>query len=110
MQQLVYFTGVGVLPGFVVQLDLLDGGSILAELFPITPREIHPGYLIGSDRILTVRSGLFSLGNESELETIIYQADGYERTRHTNTTTVDGVTFSQVDLNPGEIAIIKERV
>ena len=60
--------------------------------------------------MLTVRSGLFSLGNASDLETIIYQADGYERLRHTNTVTVDGVTFSQVELQPGEIAVINERI
>lgn len=49
-------------------------------MFPITPVELHEGYVIGEDRIITNRSGQFGWGDVSLHETHIFDETGRERT------------------------------
>jgi len=62
---------------------LLDRGGILftafsAEfpMFPITPVELHSGYVIGKERILTNRSGQFGWGDDSSAEVHVFDGQG----------------------------------
>ena len=84
--------------------------SAAARLFPFTPLELHEGYLIGEERILTARSGLFGWNDRSQTRVFAYGAegrliDGFEAPRRT----VEGAVFTEVRLPPGGIAVI-ERV
>ena len=41
-----------------------------------TPLELHSGYVIGKERIITKRSGLFGWGDDSQFEVHIYDRVG----------------------------------
>lgn len=55
-----------------------DYPSITAEMFPCTPLELHPGYVLGEERILTNTSGNFGWGDASHFTVHVYGADGRE--------------------------------
>lgn len=52
--------------------------TITKHMYPITPVELHEGYLIGKERILTNRSGLFGWGDTSRHEVHVYDGTGRE--------------------------------
>lgn len=47
-------------------------------MFPITPRELHEGFIIGQERILTNRSGRFGWGDASRHEVHVFNNEGIE--------------------------------
>ena len=47
-------------------------------MFPITPVELHEGYIIGQERIVTNRSGLFGWGDDSRHEVHVFDDQGRE--------------------------------
>lgn len=52
--------------------------SITAQMFPCTPIELHPGYVLGEERILTNTSGNFGWGDGSGARVHVYGPDGRE--------------------------------
>jgi hypothetical protein len=52
--------------------------TLTEYMFPITPVELGTGYIIGQERILTNRSGLFGWGDKSEFEVHIFDRTGKE--------------------------------
>ncbi len=77
----------------------------MSEMFPFTPIEIWPGYLIGAERIITVKSGSFGWNTQEPLELFVYARDGRMKARN-SIPAGTGPTFASVDLSPGEMAII----
>jgi len=74
-----------------VMLNALDYGCLYAwygsnfsvphatlteHMYPITPLEIHAGYVIGKERIITNRSGLFGWNDASGHRAYVYDRDG----------------------------------
>ena len=49
-----------------------------AYMFPFTPIELHSGTVIGKQRILTNRSGLFGWGDRSQFEAHVFDREGRE--------------------------------
>jgi len=47
-------------------------------MYPITPLELHEGYIIGNERIITNRSGLFGWGDNSNHEVHVFNDEGRE--------------------------------
>jgi hypothetical protein len=47
-------------------------------MFPITPLELHEGYIIGRERIVTNTSGYFGWGDGSTHEVHVYDETGRE--------------------------------
>jgi len=47
-------------------------------MYPITPLELHEGYVIGRERILTKKSGLFGWGDKSRHEVHVFDHRGRE--------------------------------
>ena len=47
-------------------------------MYPITPVELHEGYIIGRERIITKKSGLFGWGDASEHEVHVFDDTGTE--------------------------------
>lgn len=47
-------------------------------MYPFTPLELHEGYVIGEERIITNRSGVFGWGDESEHEVHVFNEEGRE--------------------------------
>ena len=50
--------------------------SLTAYMFPFTPIELHRGYLIGEERILTRKSGLFGWGDSSSFDVHVFDRTG----------------------------------
>ncbi|MFV1964859.1 MAG: hypothetical protein ACC628_05515 [Pirellulaceae bacterium] len=74
-----------------VMLNALDYGCLYAwygsdfsmpyetlteHMYPITPLEIHAGYVMGEERIITNRSGLYGWNDASEFRAYIYDREG----------------------------------
>jgi len=47
-------------------------------MYPFTPLELHEGYVIGEERIITNRSGLFGWGDASRHEVHVFDGEGRE--------------------------------
>ncbi len=71
-------------------------------MFPITPVELGEGYIIGKERILTAKSGLFSFGDAAPVETHFFNAQGVETPKTLPTVVKDGKTYYKVELEEFE--------
>lgn len=79
-----------------------------AHLFPFTPIELHAGYLIGRERILTARSGLFGWNDRSRARAYVYRPDGTLVTGFTAPRReLEGKTYTELRLPPGGLGIIE---
>lgn len=73
--------------------------TLTSYMFPITPIELHQGYIIGKERILTNRSGLFGWGDSSKHEVHVFDDKGKEAPDFKAPTVVkDGKTFTELRL------------
>ena len=84
-------------------------------MFPITPTELHEGFIIGEERIVTNRSGLFGWNDASEHEVHVFDDEGQEverklASRYAKLIERDGKTFTELRLPEGwSAAIIRRR-
>jgi len=84
--------------------------TLTRYMFPITPVELHEGYLIGEDRIITNRSGLFGFGDTSQHEVHVFNDQGVEVPGFAAPLiTKDGQTFSELRLAEDWSAAILRR-
>jgi hypothetical protein len=75
--------------------------------FPFTPIELHQGYLLGKERIITMHSGSYAWPNAAVQATIRYfDKDGKIRATE-GPLTVSAKERAKVDLGEGEIAVIE---
>jgi hypothetical protein len=66
-------------------------------MFPTTPLELHEGYLLGKERIVTKVSGLFGWGDRSQHEVHVFDAEGREVKDFKAPTVVrDGQTYTEL--------------
>jgi hypothetical protein len=85
--------------------------TLTEHMYPITPIEIHRGYVIGRERIITNRSGLFGWDDESDFRGFVYDREG----RATDLCPVkkvelDGKTYAEVRIPGGySAAIVREQ-
>jgi hypothetical protein len=80
----------------------------LAEyMYPFTPIELHSGYVIGKERILTDRSGLFGWGDRSKFEVHVFDREGKE-TREIAVPRVErnGKAYAEIRIPEGYSAAI----
>ncbi len=71
--------------------------TLASHMFPITPMELHEGYIIGAERIVTNRSGNFGWGDQSEHEVHVYDETGREvEDFNAPLITKDGATFTEL--------------
>jgi hypothetical protein len=83
-------------------------------MFPITPIELREGVVIGKERILTNRSGIFGWNDQSKHEIHVFDDTGRETTKfaapiRVKTTTQQGKTFSELRLPEDWSAAIVRR-
>jgi hypothetical protein len=79
-------------------------------MFPITPLELHEGYIIGQERIITNRSGLFGWDDTSRHEVHVFDDQGREVAGFKAATVVrDGMTLSELRLPEDYSAAIVRR-
>lgn len=56
----------------------LSHPNLTRYMYPFTPIELHEGVLIGEERILTAKSGIFGWGDESGAEVHVFDGEGRE--------------------------------
>ena len=78
-------------------------------MYPITPVELHEGYIIGKERILTNRSGYYSFGGNEKAELHFFDANGKEVKRPAEKVVKNNKTYYKVVLAENEsCAIVKK--
>ncbi|MFP3903354.1 MAG: sugar-binding protein, partial [Armatimonadota bacterium] len=73
--------------------------TLASHMFPITPMELHEGYIIGEERIVTKVSGTYGWGDASDHEVFVFDDTGredpdFEAPFHT----VDEKTYTELRL------------
>ncbi|MFH1615901.1 MAG: hypothetical protein ABIG61_12565 [Planctomycetota bacterium] len=78
--------------------------------FPITPVELHSGYVIGDECILTTVSGIYGFDDSNDLEVTIIGPDGYIKNWYEGDYILrDNKTYYMLDLAKYEVAVIRYR-
>jgi hypothetical protein len=72
---------------------------LTSYMFPITPLELHEGYIIGRERIVTNRSGLYGWGDASKHEVHVFDDQGRELPHFKAAQVIrEGATFTELRL------------
>ncbi len=92
-------------------LTIPEKKTLVYYMYPITPLEIHSGYIIGKERILTNRSGTYGWDDKSVHEVHIFGKDGTEidngnKRRIAKSVIINDKTFTEIDLPEGYTAVI----
>jgi hypothetical protein len=87
-----------------------ENETLTKYMFPSTPLELHEGYLIAEERIVTNRSGLFGWGDASKHEVHVFNDEGREASEFKAPTLLrDGKTYTELRLAEGwTAAIVRE--
>jgi len=81
--------------------------TLTEHMYPITPLEIHPGYVIGRERIITNRSGLFGWNDGSHFSAFVYDREGRATDLYPVTKVErEGKTYAEVRIPGGYSAAI----
>ena len=100
---MLHFGGLYLTYGIKYRTD----GNILQDLYPIEPLELHCGYVIGREKIVTCVAGKYSFGDDSPLLVRVYDAAGFRLPeRDARVAPGAGKTVADVHLREGELAIV----
>jgi len=79
-------------------------------MYPFTPVELHKGYIIGQERIITKVSGNFGWGDNSDFEAIVFDSNGQKTDKYpVKKVQKDNQTFAEVRLPASCAAVIIKR-
>jgi hypothetical protein len=81
--------------------------NFMQKLYPFTPLELHPGYIIGQEKILTMRGGNFGWGDKSAITGEIYDKTGHLTTEKVPVKyNPEYGTYADLTLKNGEFALL----
>ena len=81
--------------------------TIAEHMYPTTPLELHAGYVIGKERIVTKVSGRYGWNDDSRHAVRVFNDAGQEVREHgMKTVTIDGKTFTEIRLASDWSAVI----
>jgi len=84
--------------------------TITEHMFPFTPIELHSGYVVGKERILTAKSGLFGWGDAAAFDIHVYDRTGREtKGKEAKRVVRDGKAYAEVRIAEGYSAAIVRR-
>ncbi|MBD3293545.1 MAG: hypothetical protein GF393_11520 [Armatimonadia bacterium] len=83
--------------------------TITRHMFPFTPVELHRGWVLGEERLLTAVPGTFSLGDDDPVTVCWYDADGALADHVGEERVEGGKRLVRLDLAEGEMAVIERR-
>ncbi len=82
--------------------------NIMQKMFPITPIELHKGYIIGEEKIITTKSGKYGYNDLSIFTVNIYDKNGALKSSKDQTKYNDqGFNYAEIELADDQIAIIE---
>jgi hypothetical protein len=99
--------GMAMLPGVCIGADLPH--DISPHLFPFTPIELHAGYLLGQERIISTHTGNYGWVNDYSLVRVRHFNTTGQLTQVDFSTTLNSEARTAVTLNEKE-AIVLERL
>lgn len=80
--------------------------NLTEHMFPFTPIELHSGVLIGEERILTNRSGIFGWGDKARVKVYAYDESGKAVQLEPDIVSDDKQTLVKLRLPPRYVAAI----
>ncbi|MGD9495351.1 MAG: hypothetical protein AB7Y46_03470 [Armatimonadota bacterium] len=83
--------------------------TITQHMFPFTPVELHRGWLLGQERLITCVPGTFTLGDDAPVTVYWYGADGALTDRTGEERVEDGRRLVRLALGEGEMAVVERR-
>ncbi len=84
-----------------------DYPTLTEHMYPTTPIEIHPGYVIGRERIITNRSGLFGWDDTGDFTAYVYDREGRATDEYpVKKVDRDGKTYAEVRIPGGYSAAV----
>lgn len=86
--------------------------GIINHMFPFTPIAIYDGVLIGEERVITLRSGIYGWDDKSIIKCYLFDKDGREIPADSKIKFIvdkDGKTYVNVILDSGQIAILERK-
>jgi len=106
IRRMLAFGGLYLTYGVKYRTD----GNILQDLYPLTPVELHCGYVIGEQKIVTCASGTYGFGDASALTVRYYDPSGFHLPQRDRQVPADHTeTTVQVELGEAELAIVFRR-
>ena len=81
--------------------------TITQRMFPFTPVELHKGWLLGKERIITAVPGTFTFGDEGPVTVYWYGPDGALSERQGEERVDEGRRLVRLDLAEKEMAVIE---
>ncbi|NOZ24134.1 MAG: hypothetical protein GXP25_23910 [Planctomycetes bacterium] len=87
----------------------LDHCMLPQYMYPITPLELHEGYIIAKERILTNRSGIYGWGDESKHEVHVFNEKGKEIPFEAKRFEKGGATWTELRLPTHYVGAIVRR-
>ncbi|HUT94445.1 MAG TPA: hypothetical protein VMY37_33615 [Thermoguttaceae bacterium] len=77
------------------------------SMYPITPLELHEGFVLGRERVVTNRSGQFGFGDACRHETHVFNHEGREVAQYdAPLLEIDGKTYTELRIPEGWSAAI----
>jgi hypothetical protein len=76
--------------------------TLTKYMFPITPVELHNGYIIAKERIITAKSGWFSFGGMEKADAHFFNDQGVEFERKLESKIKEGKRYFKVELEKNE--------
>ena len=87
-----------------------DHHTLTQYMFPITPVELHRGYIIGKEKIVTKKSGLYGWNDTSKHEVHVYDDKGWPaKNFKAPFKNIKGKTYSELRLPEDYSAVIIRR-
>lgn len=80
--------------------------NLTEHMFPFTPIELHHGVLIGRERILTNRSGIFGWGDVASVKVFVYDESGKQTNLEPEIRSEGGATLVKLKLPQRHVAAI----
>lgn len=90
-----------------------DGAFIPTEInpagyfFPITIKNIYSGVIVGSERIITTKGGVFGFGNEETPIIYLFDTNALQIPCTSEVMEIDGSKYVKINVSEGQIAVIK---
>ena len=81
--------------------------GVINRMFPFTPIEIHGGWLVGEERIVSLKDGVYGWNDNSTIKCYLFDVDGREIPARFQIREEDGKTYADVVLKEGQIAILE---
>jgi len=100
----------GVYYWYYYRVEPHNQPTLTEHMFPITYIRMGQGYIIGKERIVTNRSGLFGWGDDSDFVAYVYDDNGKLTDKlSVPKKVIDGNTFAEVRIAEGYgVAIVRK--